>query len=81
MHAGPDTLLTPVALRTMRSAIACTVDSIMHAMQCSMRRTLDKASDACVAKFVSERLPPLWLQGAGDASNVAKVELLSLIHI
>jgi hypothetical protein len=70
--------LSAAQLRTMRSALACTVDNLMHAMRSSMCRALDKAADKCAAKFVSERLPPLWLQeptSTGGNSKVAKVDL------
>lgn len=51
----------------------------MHAMRRSMHSALDKAADKCAAKFVSERLPPLWLQGSDRMhSNVAKVAQVDL---
>ena len=51
----------------------------MHAMQRSMRRAVDRAADKSAAKFVSERLPPMWLEDSiettGGASKAAKVDL------
>lgn len=79
--AGSSSLLEPSELRQLRTAFSCTVDRLMHAMRRSMHAALDRAADRAAAKFTTERLPPLWLQGAPQNSENQGPNELKSAHV